>query len=77
MAVLANAIGRARAAHGVAPLHWFALYACYRPLHALDGAEAIAADLAATALARLAQRQVVEPLEERRIEATIACSSAT
>jgi len=74
--LLAAAIARSRSAHGAVPLHWYALHACYRPLHALDGAEAIAADLAATPLARLAQWQVAEPLEERHIEATIPAPSA-
>lgn len=74
--LLAAAIARSRSAHLFVPLHWYALHACYRPLHALDGAEAIAADLASTPLARLAQRQVAEPLEERLIEATIPSSSA-
>lgn len=74
--LLAAAIARSRSAHLSVPLHWYALHACYRPLHALDGAEAIAADLASTPLARLAQRQVAEPLEERLIEATIPSSSA-
>ena len=54
------------------PLHWYALYACYRPLHTLDAADAIAADLAPTALASLALRQIREPQEERRIRGTIA-----
>lgn len=73
---LAAAIARSRSSRGAVPLHWYALYACYRPLYALDGTEAIAADLAATPLARLAQRQVAEPLEERRIAATIPAMSA-
>jgi len=49
----------------------YALYAAYRPLHTLPAAEHIAAELAGTPLALLAQRQIVEPLDERRIAAEI------
>ncbi|HEX9395236.1 MAG TPA: methyltransferase domain-containing protein [Burkholderiales bacterium] len=45
----------------------FALYACYRPLHTLPDAERVADELARTALASLARRQILEPLEERRL----------
>jgi len=51
---------------------WFAVYAAYRPLHTLDGAERIASQLAATPLASLARRQILEPLEERRLRESIA-----
>lgn len=47
----------------------YALYAAYRPLHTLPQAERIAAELAATPLTLLARRQIVEPLEERRLAA--------
>ena len=69
---LRGAIARARASGNPVPLHWYAVYACYRPLHTLDAAEAIAAELAPTALSSLAIRQIREPLEERRVRATIA-----
>jgi SAM-dependent methyltransferase len=49
-----------------------ALYACYRPLHTLPDAERVAARLAGTALASLARRQILEPLEERRLRDTLA-----
>ena len=49
-----------------------ALYAAYRPLHTLENAERLAATLASTPLASLAARQIVEPLEERRLAGTIA-----
>ncbi|MBV9191027.1 MAG: class I SAM-dependent methyltransferase, partial [Betaproteobacteria bacterium] len=49
----------------------YARYAAYRPLHTLHDAERVAADLAKTPLALLAQRQIVEPLEERRLAAEI------
>jgi SAM-dependent methyltransferase len=49
----------------------YARYAAHRPLHTLPDAERIAADLAKTPLALLARRQIVEPLEERRLAAEI------
>ena len=49
----------------------YARYAAYRPLYTLPDAERVAADLAKTPLAFLAQRQIVEPLEERRLAAEI------
>ena len=52
------------------PAH-YALYAAYRPLHTLPDAERVATHLAKTPLALLAQRQIVEPLEERRLAAEI------
>jgi tetratricopeptide (TPR) repeat protein/SAM-dependent methyltransferase len=70
-AALRSAIVGARAGKPV-PLHWYAVYACYRPLHTLDAAEEIAADLASTTLALLAIRQIREPQEEWRIRGTIA-----
>jgi len=48
-----------------------ALYAAYRPLHTLESAERLAATLASTPLASLAERQILAPLEERRLAATI------
>jgi len=71
-AALRGAIAAARASGVPVPLHWYAVYACYRPLHTLDAAEAIAAELAPAALASLALRQIREPQEERRIRATLA-----
>jgi SAM-dependent methyltransferase len=53
------------------PLHWYAIHACYRPLHTLDAPEEIAAELMPTALRSLALRQITELLEERRIQSTI------
>jgi len=53
----------------------FALYACYRPLHSLPEAERIAEDLAQTPLASLARRQILEPLEERRLRESIPRSA--
>ena len=71
VADLRSAIARVRAAPGEVPLHWYAVYACYRPLHTLEAADRIATDLAATALRSLAVRQIQEPLEERCIRPTI------
>lgn len=71
VARLAVAITTARMAGTPVPLRAYALYACYRPLHALDAAETIATELLPTALRPLAVRQVLEPLEERRIRPTI------
>ena len=68
---LREAILSARASGAPVPLHWYAIFACYRPLHVLDGAEQVAADLAPTALRALAARQILEPQEERRLRATI------
>jgi len=70
-AALGHAIAAARVAGSPVPLYWYALYACYRPLHTLEAADAIAAELASTALASLAQRQIREPRQERRIRGTI------
>jgi Flp pilus assembly protein TadD/SAM-dependent methyltransferase len=70
-AALRSAIAAARAAGTPVPLHWYALYACCRPLHTLDADDAIAAELAPTALASLALRQIREPQEERRLRGTI------
>ena len=49
----------------------FARYAAYRPLHTLPDAAAVAERLAHTPLASLARRQIVEPLEEERLRATM------
>ena len=49
----------------------YARYAAYRPLHTLPDAQRVAADLARTPIALLARRQIVEPLEERRLAAEI------
>jgi SAM-dependent methyltransferase len=63
--------------HGEAvPPHWHAVYGCYRALHALEGAEAVASELAATPLSRLARRQIAEPLEEQRLRHGIRALSA-
>jgi SAM-dependent methyltransferase len=50
----------------------YALLAAYRPLHALPDAAALAERLAQTPLASLAQRQILEPLEEQRLRGGIA-----
>ena len=76
VAVVRAAIGAARQASSPAPLHWYALYACYRPLHTLDEADAIAGELAPTALGSLATSQISEPLEERRLRGTIVALTA-
>ena len=76
VAVVRAAMGAARQASSPVPLHWYALYACYRPLHTLDEADAIAAELAPTALASLATTQIREPLEERRLRGTIVAMTA-
>ena len=75
-AALRNAIARTRASGSPVPLHWYAVYACYRPLHVLDAPEAVAADLASTPLSSLAIRQIREPLEEQHIRGTIAALTA-
>ncbi|MFN2646463.1 MAG: class I SAM-dependent methyltransferase [Burkholderiales bacterium] len=49
-----------------------ALYAAYRPLHTAGNAQELAQALVSTPLAALAQRQIVEPLMERRLAASIA-----
>lgn len=55
-----------------APVHRYAVYALYRALGSAPGAERIAAELAPTPLATLARRQILEPLEERRLREQIA-----
>ena len=72
LAALRNTIVTARNAGNPVPLHWYGVYACYRPLHTLDEADAIAATLATTPLSSLATQQIVEPREERRLRGTIA-----
>jgi 2-polyprenyl-3-methyl-5-hydroxy-6-metoxy-1,4-benzoquinol methylase len=62
------------AAAAEAPLHWLAVYACYRPLSTLTRAEELAAKLAGTPLAALARRQILEPLEEQRLRSSIPAS---
>jgi tetratricopeptide (TPR) repeat protein/2-polyprenyl-3-methyl-5-hydroxy-6-metoxy-1,4-benzoquinol methylase len=74
---LRNAILSARTAGEPVPLRWYAISACYRPLHLLDGPEQIAADLAPTPLRSLAVRQILEPLEERRLRSTIPALTGT
>jgi SAM-dependent methyltransferase/tetratricopeptide (TPR) repeat protein len=75
--VLRNAILSVRKAGEPVRPGWYAVFACYRPLHLLDGAERIAADLAPTPLASLALRQILEPLDERRLRATIPALTGT
>jgi 2-polyprenyl-3-methyl-5-hydroxy-6-metoxy-1,4-benzoquinol methylase len=55
-----------------APLHRYAVYALYRALGSAPGAERIAAELAASPLASVARRQILEPIEEGRLRDTIA-----
>ena len=68
---LCDTIATRRAAGEPVPLHFHALYACYRPLNTLDDSEAIAEALMPTALSSLAIRQIREPCEELRLRATI------
>jgi tetratricopeptide (TPR) repeat protein/2-polyprenyl-3-methyl-5-hydroxy-6-metoxy-1,4-benzoquinol methylase len=68
---LADTIAARRAAGQPVPLHVYAIYACYRPLHTLRDAGAIAEQLMPTALSSLATRQIREPHEESRLRATI------
>ena len=68
---LASSIAAARGAGASAPLHWYAVYACYRPLHTLANAGAIADELVSTPLSSLAMRQIREPHEEARLRSTI------
>ena len=49
----------------------YALYAAYRPLHTLPDAERLAERLATTPLGSLARRQILDPLEEKRLRGTI------
>jgi ubiquinone/menaquinone biosynthesis C-methylase UbiE len=60
-----------RALRGAEDLHACAVYAAYRPLHTLAGCERLVEALARTPLASLARRQIIEPLEERRLAAGI------
>lgn len=60
-------LAAAIAATPEAPPHWFAIYAAYRPLGSLPGAERMAETLAGGELASLARRQIIEPLEEARL----------
>lgn len=58
-----------------ADLYAYALYAAYRPFHALPEPRVIAQRLAATPLASLVCRQIEEPGEEHRLKDTIPCLS--
>ena len=49
----------------------YALYAAYRPLHTLPDAARLAERLVNTPLASLARRQILDPLEEKRLRGTI------
>jgi len=71
VARLARSIAEARADSRAVPLHWCALYGCYRTLHQLDAAEEIASEVESTPLHALAERQIGEPLEERRLRSAI------
>ena len=53
-----------------APEHWYAVYACYRPLAGLSGAEQ-------GAPASLVRRQILEPREEQRLAASLPTLSAS
>ena len=56
----------------------YVAYACHRPLWTLEDPEAAAAALEASPFAKLARRQIREPLEERRLANEIpALSGAT
>lgn len=68
---LRQAIDAERAAGRALPLHWMALYACYRALSTLEGAQDIAMDLARTPLAGLAKRQIEDLWTERELRSTI------
>ena len=68
---LAGAIAAARVEGRAVPLHWYALYGCYRPLHRLDTPELLGADLQSTALRALATRHIDEPLAERRLRSEV------
>jgi tetratricopeptide (TPR) repeat protein/SAM-dependent methyltransferase len=74
---LRDAILSARTSEQPVPLHWYAIFACYRPLHVLDAAEQIAADLVPTPLRSLAVRQILEPCEEHRLRSTIPALTGT
>ena len=69
----ALAVGlRERRACGLAvPAHWYAVYAAYRPLHSLEGADQIAHDLVGTAFEQVAVRQILEPQAERELRSSI------
>jgi tetratricopeptide (TPR) repeat protein/2-polyprenyl-3-methyl-5-hydroxy-6-metoxy-1,4-benzoquinol methylase len=68
---LSDTIAERRAASAPVPLHVYAIYACYRPLHTLGDSAAIAEELSPTALSSLATRQIREPHEESLLRATI------
>jgi ubiquinone/menaquinone biosynthesis C-methylase UbiE len=58
-------------------LYAVAVYAAFQPLGSLPDAEQLAKDLAATPVASLAQRQIIEPSEELRLRAGIASLGET
>ena|SRR5688572_5774778 len=59
-------------------VHEYVAYACHRPLWTLEDAAAAAAAIEASPFAKLARRQIREPLEERRLAKEIpALSGAT
>jgi len=71
------AIVSARSTMEPVPLHWYAVFAAYRPLLSLDAPGEIAADLAQTPLSSLAQRQILEPLEEKQLRTAIPALTGT
>jgi 2-polyprenyl-3-methyl-5-hydroxy-6-metoxy-1,4-benzoquinol methylase/tetratricopeptide (TPR) repeat protein len=69
--VLVDSLRARRASGQIVPPHWYAVYAAYRPLHSLDGAERIARELAGTPFHELAVRQILEPQEEYELRPSI------
>ncbi len=68
---LVDCLRERRATGQVVPPHWCAVYAAYRPLFSLDGAERIARELADTPFRDLVVRQILEPQAERQLRPSI------
>lgn len=73
---LIDRIRQQRAAGNAVPPHWYAAYAAYRPLYALEGAEQIEYELDGTPFLALALRQITEPRVEHSLRSGIAAITA-
>jgi SAM-dependent methyltransferase len=71
VAALELAVAAALEADGPVAPRQLALLAAYRPLHAIQGAEALTRRSFASPLDRLVRHQVTEPLEEEHLRQTI------
>lgn len=85
LATLDAAIQTALTGNAAMPLHWIALFACYRALHLLPGAERLTEDgnvarhdeQTGTGLENLIRTQILAPAEELRLRSAIPVTATT